>query len=155
MCWIGDNGEFVAFLSCNYTRIMSYTRARVLSILGLLTGGAGLVYVLVNQSPYSESGQLNPVAVLAVLTGVFLTSSGASALLALSLHRRWPALAGRQSHRRRQAPTAEPALRQGILAGLAAVTLLALAILRVLDVAVLIVTLLVAGLIEAFVQSRQ
>lgn len=155
MIWIGGEDEFVAFHACNYTRIMSYTRARVFSILALLAGGASLVYVLGNLSPYSESNALNPMALLALLASVFLTSSSVSALLALSLHRRWPALAGRTARQRRQAPTAEPALRQGILAGVATITLLAFAILRMLDVAVLIVTLLVAGLIEAFVQSRQ
>lgn len=134
---------------------MSYTRARVLSILGLLAGGALLVYVLRNLSPYSEGDRLNPAALLAFLAGVFLVIGSSSALAALSLHRRWPMLAGRKARQRRQLLTAGPALRQGVLSGLTAVTLIALAMIQVLDVAVLIVTLLVAGLIEAYVQSRQ
>lgn len=134
---------------------MSYTHARVLSILGLLTGGALLVYTLRNLSPYSEGDRLNPAALLLFLTGVFLVISSVGALAALGLHRRWPALAGRKTRQRRQPFHAGPALRQGILVGLTAVMLLALAIMQVLDVAVLIVTLLVAGLIEAYVQSRQ
>lgn len=134
---------------------MSYTRARILSILGLLTGGALLVYVVSTLSPQREGGQLDPVALLGLFSGVFLTFSSVGALLALSLHRRWPALAGRKSRQQRQAFSADPALHQGVLVGLTTATLLALAILRVLDVAVFIVTLLVAGLIEAFVQSRQ
>lgn len=134
---------------------MSYTRARVLSILGLLTGGALLGYVLIVLPPYREGDQLDPVALLGLLSAVFLSFSSVGTLLALSLHQRWPALAGRKSRQHRRTPSAEPALRQGVLAGLTMVTLLALAILRVLDVAVFIVTLLVAGLIEAFVQSRQ
>lgn len=134
---------------------MSYTRARVLSILGLLSGGALLVYVLRNLSPYSEGERLNPVALLLFVAGVFLIVSSGGVLAALALHRRWPALAGRKTRQRRQPLTAGPALRQGILTGLTAVTLIALAMVQVLDVAVLIVTLLVAGLIEAYVQSRQ
>ena len=134
---------------------MSYTRARVLSILGLLAGGALLVYVLRNLSPYNEGDRLNPAALLVFLLGVFLVIGSSGALAALALHRRWPALAGRKPRHRRQPLSAGPALRQGILIGLTAVTLVALAMIQVLDVAVLIVTLLVAGLIEAYVQSRQ
>ncbi len=134
---------------------MSYTRARVLSILGLLAGGALLVYVLRNLSPYNEGDTLNPAALLAFLLGVFLVIGSSGALAALALHRRWPALAGHKPRQRRQPLSAAPALRQGILIGLTAVTLIALAVMQVLDVAVLIVTLLVAGLIEAYVQSRQ
>jgi hypothetical protein len=48
----------------------------------------------------------------------------------------------------------EPALRQGILVGLVAVVWAALAMARMLDIAVLLVTLLLAGLAEAYVQSR-
>lgn len=134
---------------------MSYTRARVLSILGLLAGGVLLVYVLRNLSPYTEGDALNPAALLAFLLGIFLLIGSSGALAALALHRRWPALAGHKPRQRRQPLAAGPALRQGILIGLTAVTLVALAMIQVLDVAVLIVTLLVAGLIEAYVQSRQ
>ena len=49
----------------------------------------------------------------------------------------------------------EPAVRQGILFGLAVVTLVALAMVDVLDVAFFIVTFLVAGLIEAYAQTRK
>ncbi len=134
---------------------MSHTRATVLSIIALVAGVALLIYVLRNVAPYAAAGQLDPVALLLLLTGVFLLVGGAGVLAALALHRRWPALAGANPRKRRKPLTAEPALRQGILVGLVAVTLLALAIVRVLDVAVLIVTLLVAGLVEAYVQSRQ
>ncbi|HHW88347.1 MAG TPA: hypothetical protein GX400_19345 [Chloroflexi bacterium] len=134
---------------------MSNTRARVLAIFGLLAGGTLLGYVLGALSPYRAGGQLDPLVVSMLLSAVFVTFSSVGTLLALSLHQRWPALAGRKSRQHRRTPSAAPALRQGVLAGLTLVTLLVLAILRVLDVAVFIVTLLVAGLIEAFVQSRQ
>jgi hypothetical protein len=133
---------------------MSHARATALAVIGLVAGAALLIYVLRNVAPYA-AGQLNPAALLLFLTGVFLLVGGASVLAASALHRRWPALAGVSPRQRRKPLTAEPALRQGILAGLVAVTLLALAIMRVLDVAVLIVTLLVAGLVEAYAQSRQ
>ncbi len=152
---IGSSKRFVPLRGCIYTRVMSHTRATVLSILGLLAGGALLIYLAWNISPYGDGDQLNPIALLMLLTGVFLLVGGAGGWIALALHRRWPALAGTKSRARRQAPSAEPALRQGMLAGLVVVMLVALAILRVLDVAVVIVTLLLAGLGEAYVQSRK
>jgi len=131
---------------------MSYTRATVLAFFSLLAGGALLVFLLRNVSPYRSDDELNPLALLTFMLSVFLMTGGGGVLTALALHRRWPALAGIKT--RRRPLTAEAALRQGVLLGLTAVTLLAMAMLQVLDVAVLIVTLLVAGLIEAYVQSR-
>lgn len=152
---IGSSKRFVPLHGCIYTRVMSHIRATVFSILGLLAGGALLLYLMWNVSPYSDGDQLSPIALLLFLAGVFLLVGGAGGWIALTLHRRWPALAGPKKRSRRQAPSAEPALRQGMLAGLVVVVLVALAILRVLDVAVLIVTLLLAGLVEAYVQSRK
>lgn len=152
MSWIGDAAKFVADHPCVYTRIMSNVRTRLFSILALLMGGALLIYVVALLPPRRESGQLDPVALSAFLLSVFVTCSSAGVLIALALHRRWPNLAGRK---RRRGTTTAPALRQGVLAGLTTVALLGLAMLQVLDVAVLIVTLLLAGLVEAFWQSRQ
>ncbi|MCB0054435.1 MAG: hypothetical protein KDE24_33360, partial [Caldilinea sp.] len=66
-------------------------------------------------------------------------------------------LAGKQKARRGRpkTPPVEPAVRQGILFGLAILTLVALAIVDVLDIAFFIVTFLVAGLIEAYAQTRK
>ena len=72
---------------------MSHTRATVLSIIALVAGVALLIYVLRNVAPYAAAGQLDPVALLLLLTGVFLLVGGAGVLAALALHRRWPALA--------------------------------------------------------------
>ncbi len=134
---------------------MSHTRATVLAVIGLLAGAALLIYVLRSVTPYDANNQLSPTALLLFLTGVFLAAGGAGALAASALHRRWPALAGVKTRQRRKPLTADAALRQGVIFGLVVATLVALAIAQVLDVAVLIVTLLVAGLVEAYVQSRQ
>lgn len=135
---------------------MSQPRATALAVVSLISGSGLLIYLLRTTPPYTAEHQLNPVALLAFLVGVFLAVSGAAALVALALHRRWPALAYSRARPRKAASlNADPALRQGILVGIVVVTLIALNTLRVLDVAVLIVTLLVAGLIEAFVQSRK
>lgn len=134
---------------------MSRRRATLLSAIGFLAGGGLLFYLMRNISPYDAEQQLNAAALLAFMAGVFLLASGAGGLLALLLHRRWPALAGVRVRQRNKPPPSETALRQGILIGLVAVTLIALTIVRVLDVAVLIVTLLVAGLVEAYAQNRK
>lgn len=134
---------------------MSHTRATLLAVVGALAGGALLSYLLVTTRPYAADEELNLWAVLAFLTGIFLLLTGVGGLLALALHRRWPALAGARTRQRRRMPTGEAALRQGALLGVVAVVLAVLAMLQVLDVAVFMVTLLMAGLIEAFVQSRR
>lgn len=133
---------------------MSRSRAIAASIAAGLVGGALFFYILRSISPYNADQQLNGVALLGLLTGVFLLVGSVSALIALALHRRWPALAGVKARQRRQLPRAEAALRQGVIAGIVAVVLIALSILRVLDVTVLIVTLLLAGLVETYAQSR-
>ncbi len=68
----------------------------------------------------------------------------------LMLHRRWPALAG--------APSGKPepfvAIRQGLLVGATAGVLAVLGLLQMLDIAFILVTILVAGLIEAYMQIQ-
>lgn len=136
---------------------MSPTRVLTLAILGLLAGGALLLYVLGNVPPTTDGQALDPTALLLGFGGLFLLTAGAGVLAALLLHRRWPALAGKQRSRRSRTktPPVEPAIRQGILFGLAIVTLAALAVVDVLDIAFFIVTFLVAGLIEAYAQTRK
>jgi hypothetical protein len=133
---------------------MARSRALLASIIAGLAGSALVVTIVRSVSPYNSDQQLNGVALLGLLTGVFLLVGGVGALIALYLHQRWPALAGVKARQRRQAPRAEAALRQGILVGLVAVVLIALSILRVLDITVLLVTLLLAGLVETYAQSR-
>lgn len=112
------------------------------------------MYLVMNISPYSAEGRLNAVALLAFMLALFLLAGGLGGLIALHLHERWPTLAGIRVRRPQQPLPVEPALRQGILVGLLAVVWAALAIARMLDIAVLLVTLLIAGLAEAYAQSR-
>ena len=136
---------------------MSPTRVLTLATLGLLAGAALLFYVVGNVPPTTDGQALDPAALLLGFGGLFLLTAGAGVLVAIFLHRRWPALAGKQKARRGRpkTPPVEPAVRQGILFGLAIVTLAALAIVDVLDIAFFIVTFLVAGLIEAYAQTRK
>jgi len=136
---------------------MSHTRVFMLATLSLLAGGALLFYLVGNVPPTTDGQMLNPVALLLGLAGIFLVTAGAGVLAALVLHRRWPTLAGRPGTRRGRSkmPPTAPAIRQGILCALAVVTLVALFISRKLDIAFMIVTFLIAGLIEAYAQTRK
>lgn len=136
---------------------MSHTRVLVLATLSLLTGGALLFYLIGNVPPTTDDQSLNPAALLLGLAGVFLVAAGAGIVAALLLHRRWPVLAGRQTVRRGRSkvPPTAAAIRQGILCALVVMTLVTLSIARSLDIAFLIVTFLVAGLIEAYAQTRK
>ena len=134
---------------------MSRTQVTLLATFGLLAGVGMLVYVLVYVPPYTSGEQLSPTALLLFFMGLFFLSAGFGALLALALHRRWPALAGRSPVRRvGQRPHADAAMRQGLLFGLMVAILAAMALLRVLDITFLIVTVLLVGLVEAYAQTR-
>jgi hypothetical protein len=139
---------------------MSRRSLVVLTMILALAGAAGLAYALLAMSPYDEGGSLSVVALLFFFASLFMLAAAAGSLLALALHRRWPALAGsrpgkRQGARWDAAPPADAAVRQGILFGLVVAALTALSILRVLDITFVLVTMLVAGLIEAFAQMRR
>ena len=135
---------------------MSRRRTGAFALVTTLIGAASLVYVLREVTPYNADERLSAMALLLFFSAVFLSIAGVGTLVALLLHQRWPALAGNinMRARRKQTPFG-PAIRQGILFGLATAVIIALSMLRVLDAAVLIVTLVVAGLIEAYAQSRQ
>jgi ABC-type branched-subunit amino acid transport system permease subunit len=85
--------------------------------------------------------------------GLLALVFGLGALAALALHRRWPALAGVRDPRRRADPWV--AARQGVLLALAVGVMLLLTLMRMLDVAFALVTLVLAGLIEGFFQNRR
>jgi hypothetical protein len=126
-----------------------------LLVLCVLMGALALAYVIAVVPPYDTEGSLSAAALLAFFGALFLLSAGLGALVAQALHRRWPALAGRRQRLRPATmPGIEPALRQGILFGLVVATLAALSILRLLDVTFALVTVLLAGLVEAYAQSR-
>lgn len=134
---------------------MSRMQVTLLAVFGALAGALVLGYLVVYISPYGADGQLSVSAVLLFFAALFGLTAGAGALVALRMHRRWPALAGRRSRSRPfEVPPADPALRQGILLGISVATLAALSILRLLDVTFALVTLILAGLIEAYAQTR-
>lgn len=129
--------------------------ATILLLFALLLGAGGLTYVVLMVPPYEASGDLSVTALLLFFGCLFLLAASAGALAAQALHKRWPALAGRRQRLRRDAPPPiEAALRQGILFGLVVATLAALSILRILDITFALVTLLLAGLVEAYAQTR-
>ncbi|MCS6828581.1 MAG: hypothetical protein NZ553_18350 [Caldilinea sp.] len=133
---------------------MTHRHAVGYTIFSSLIGGGVLFYLVMNVSPYAADGRLNPVALLSFMLALFLLVGGLGGLIALRLHARWPGLAGVKTRRLQQPLPVEPALRQGILIGLTVVVWTALAMARMLDIAVLLVTLLIAGLAEAYAQSR-
>jgi pilus assembly protein TadC len=127
----------------------------ILTYIGALVGAAGLAYVVLAVPPYEMGGDLSVVALLLFFASLFLLAASLGTLAALAAHRRWPSLAGRRQRLRRDSPPAvESALRQGILFGIVVATLMALSILRVLDITFALVTFLLAGLVEAYAQTR-
>ena len=112
-----------------------------------------LLYLLWAVPPILPDGQTNNAAVILFLLGLLFLVFGLGSLVALALHRRWPALAGVRDLRRRADPWV--AARQGALLALAVGTMLLLTLLRMLDIAFALVTLVLAGLIEGFFQNRR
>ena len=126
-----------------------------LTVALAVAGAGGFAYVILAVPPYAEAGGLSLGALLLFFGSLFVLTAAVGLLLALALHRRWPALAGqRQKLRWGATPPVEAALRQGILLGLVVATLTALAIVHMLDITFALVTILLASLIEAFAQTR-
>ncbi len=130
---------------------MTRAQLTLVSIIAMLAGGGMLFYLLATTPPVDASGQLDTPAVVLFFSALTLTALGVSALVASVLHRQWPALAG-VGPRSRPHPTA--ALRQGIIFAAAFLLLALLAFFQRLDIALILVTLLFAGLLEAFIQNR-
>ena len=135
--------------------MMTQARRQVMSVatLAAVAGTALLIYLLWGVPPTLPSGQTNNAALLLFLLGMLALVFGLGSLVALALHRRWPNLAGVRDPRRRADPWV--AARQGVLLALAVGIMLLLILLRMLDVAFALVTLVVAGLIEGFFQNRR
>lgn len=123
--------------------------AALAAVVGMLL----LFYVLWAVPPWLPSGQTNNAAVILFLLGLLALVFGLGSLVALALHRRWPALAGVRDARRRPDPWV--AVRQGTLLALAIGVMLLLTLMRMLDIAFALVTLVLAGLIEGFFQNRR
>ncbi len=131
---------------------MTRTQTLGWSIFLLIVGGGIVAYVLQNIPPTTPDGQRNlPLIVLFILALASL-STGLGALGALALHKRWPALGGQ---RRYTPPKPEIALRQGVLLGVLLTAVAIFALLRTLDITFILVTLLLLGLVEAYLQNRQ
>lgn len=118
-----------------------------------LAGGGLLAFLLWSVPPTYADGQTNMAALVLFILGLLLLVFGFGGLVALALHGRWPVLAGVRSGRKQPDPSV--ALRQGALLAMAVGVMAALTLLRMLDLAFAVVTLIIAGLIEAFVQDRQ
>jgi hypothetical protein len=123
-----------------------------IAAIAAVVGALLLFYVLAAVSPWLDNGQMNNAGVLLFFLGLLALVFGLGSLLALALHRRWPALAGVRDPRRRADPWV--AVRQGLLLSLAVGIMLFLALMQKLDVAFALVTLVVAGLVEGFFQNR-
>ena len=130
------------------------TRAQVLawSIFLILSGGGVLGYLVQVVPPTLPTGQWNLPMIALFITALAFLNSGIGAVGALLLHRRWPAMAGA---RRRKLPHPETALRQGILLSAAITAITLFALLRTLDITFILVTFLLIGLVEAYLQNRQ
>lgn len=135
-------------------KLVSMTRVQVLawSIVLILTGGGVLGYLLQGVPPTLPTGQWNLPVITCFIAALAGLVSGIGALSALLLHQRWPALAGAPRHK---ASHPETALRQGLLLGIATTAISLFALLRTLDITFILVTLLLLGLVEAYLQNRQ
>lgn len=117
----------------------------------MLVGLVLLIFLLYKVSPITTGGQTDLVVVAAFILASMILISGIAAFVLLLLHRRWPALAGT----RRSETDPFVAIRQGLVVGATSGVLIVLGLLQKLDIAFILVTVLVGGLIEAFMQSRQ
>jgi hypothetical protein len=131
-------------------------RTRVITTSsGAFILGSALLGILLWRVPptFTPGGDVNWVAIALFLTGLLAVVFGLGALVALALHGRWPELAGWRERRSRPDPGI--AMRQGALLTLAVAVLAILALRGLLDLAFALVTLVITGLIEAFIQNRR
>ena len=137
--------------------MMTYVQGRrqvmTLATLTTVVGALLLVYLFWAVPPWLPNGDTSNAALLLLFLGLLTLVFGLGSLVALALHRRWPALAGVRDARRRADPWV--ATRQGVLLAIAVGVMLLLTLLRMLDVAFALVTLVLAGLIEGFFQNRR
>lgn len=132
---------------------MSRSSALVWATFAAILGGGALIYLLTTISPWLADGAQNLPAVVGFFGAVFLLLSGIASVAALSLHDRFPLLAGITKRQPGAVPAPEVAIRQGVLLALALCASLLLSMLGLLDSAFALVTVLLAALIEAIWQS--
>lgn len=128
------------------TRSQIFSRAAIAIVLSMLV----LTYLLWRVSPYQLDTGLNIANIGLFLAGLFVFTAGVGILIALILHQRWPALAGYADEE--LLPLV--AVRQGILLGVSIIVIALLALMQLLDIVFIAFVLLVAGLFEAFLQTR-
>lgn len=131
---------------------MSRGRAGAWAGMAALSGAAVLIYLLTTVPPYLPDGQTNSPALILFLVGLLLFVGGLGSLIALALHKQWPALAGARS--RRAKPSAGVALRQGTLLAVTVAVMVVLAYTHFLDIAFVFIAVVLAGLVEAVFRSR-
>ncbi len=131
---------------------MTRANAFFWSLCFILAGAGGLGYLLWRIPPTFASAQWNLPVIALFLAALALFSSGMGAIIALALHRRWPALSGVRAHR---APQPETAVRQCVWVGISITIWALLALLRMVDITFILVTVSLVGLLETFIQSRQ
>jgi uncharacterized membrane protein YidH (DUF202 family) len=127
-------------------------QATAWAVLASALGLSGLVFMLLQVSPYLVDGSINTPAVALFLLCLTVLLFGLVSLGALWLHLRWPALAG--VYGKKKKPPASAALRQGLLIALALATVALLIVFRELDIILVLITFGLVGLIEAYVQSK-
>lgn len=130
---------------------MKHRQAVGWAVVAILVGIGSLVYLVTNVPPRTATGQLDGPIVSLFFLALFVALTGFGSFFALSLHRRWPNLAG---VRRGEASPAV-AFRQGAIFAVTIGVIALLAMLQMLDLAFLLVTIIVAALVEAFLQSRR
>lgn len=118
----------------------------------ILAGGCLLAYLILTTPPYQGDGQLNRSMIALFFVGLLTLTTGLASMVALLIHRRWPALGGAK---RFTPPHADFALRQGFLFASAIVVNLLLAFLQMFDIVFVLALPLLAGLCEAYLQNRQ
>lgn len=128
------------------TRTQVFSRAAIAASLSFCL----LLYLLLSIAPYQANAELNKAMVALFMLGIFVLATSIGCIVFLQLHTRWPGLAGESEYE----PNPLIAVRQGILFGSAILIIALLALMQLLDIVFIAFALLVAGLIEAFLQNR-
>lgn len=130
---------------------MSRQRTVVLALIIMLLAGALVAIFATTIEPVQPDGTVDTPVIVAFLASLTILIGAVATVIALLLHARWPALAGAHKH----VPDPAAAVRQGMIAAIVCLAFLVLALLDSLDIAFVLVTILLAGLVETFIQVRR
>lgn len=136
---------------------MSATLVRLSGALLLILGVVLSAYIITQIPPYQSGGSLDLLAVALLYVGLLLGLWGLGTLIALWLHRRWPALAGSIEKKGSKKNRARPAtaLRQGFLSSFSLCAIALFSMLHILDSIFVFVIILISGLLETYFQSLE